>query len=178
MGRVQLMHRFALYVRCSYLHPSSSRFLPEFAGQEGSTRWMGGLRHIRQHTKHDVILTACFSGGLVQPMERLGQAGQIVKVAPGYARNRLIPEMLALPAIEKFVLLVQNQLKQVGAQVGGPEVEEKVHIKEVTEEDKLKDIDAVLGRLAKGRVVLKRDVGMKTTLMKLVTKSDIVSEVR
>jgi hypothetical protein len=42
----------------------------------------------------------------------------------------------------------------------------------------LKDIDAVLGRLAKGRVVLKRDVGMKTTLMKLVTKSDIVSEVR
>lgn len=29
MGRVQLMHRFALYVRCSYLHPSSSRFLPE-----------------------------------------------------------------------------------------------------------------------------------------------------
>jgi hypothetical protein len=145
MGRVQLMHRFALYVRCSYLHPSSSRFLPEFAGQEGSTRWMGGLRHIRQHTKHDVILTA--------PMERLGQAGQIVKVAPGYARNRLIPEMLALPAIEKFVLLVQNQLKQVGAQVGGPEVEEKVHIKEVTEEDKLKDIDAVLGRLAKGRVV-------------------------
>jgi hypothetical protein len=52
-----------------------------------------------------------FSGEPVQPMERLGQAGQIVKVAPGYARNRLIPEMLALPAIEKFVLLVQNQLK-------------------------------------------------------------------
>jgi hypothetical protein len=58
----------------------------------------------------DLVLK-CFSGGLVQPMERLGQAGQIVKVAPGYARNRLIPEMLALPAIEKFVLLVQNQLK-------------------------------------------------------------------
>lgn len=44
-------------------------------------------------------------------------------------------------------------IQQVGAQVGGPEVEEKVHVKEVTEEDKLKDIDAVLGRLAKGRVV-------------------------
>ncbi len=58
----------------------------------------------------DLVLK-CFSGGLLQPMERLGQAGQIVKVAPGYARNRLIPEMLALPAIEKFVLLVQNQLK-------------------------------------------------------------------
>lgn len=44
-------------------------------------------------------------------METLGQAGQIVKVAPGYARNRLIPNMLALPAIEKFVLLVHSQIQ-------------------------------------------------------------------
>lgn len=47
----------------------------------------------------------------MQPIERLGKAGQIVSVAPGYARNRLIPNMLALPAIEKFVLLVQEQIK-------------------------------------------------------------------
>lgn len=48
---------------------------------------------------------------MVQPIERLGKAGQIVSVAPGYARNRLIPNMLALPAIEKFVLMVQNQIE-------------------------------------------------------------------
>ena len=48
---------------------------------------------------------------ILQPIERLGQAGQIVKVAPGFARNCLMPNKLALPAIEKFVLLVQNQLK-------------------------------------------------------------------
>ncbi len=52
-----------------------------------------------------------FVGLVVQPIERLGKAGQIVNVAPGYARNRLIPNMLALPAIDKFVLLVQTQLK-------------------------------------------------------------------
>jgi large subunit ribosomal protein L9 len=48
---------------------------------------------------------------MVQPIERLGKAGQIVNVAPGYARNRLIPNMLALPAIDKFVIMVQNQIK-------------------------------------------------------------------
>lgn len=50
---------------------------------------------------------------ILQPIERLGQAGQIVKVAPGFARNCLMPNKLALPAIEKFVLLVQNQLKVI-----------------------------------------------------------------
>jgi large subunit ribosomal protein L9 len=48
---------------------------------------------------------------MVQPIERLGKAGQIVNVAPGYARNRLIPNMLALPAIDRFVIMVQNQIK-------------------------------------------------------------------
>lgn len=44
-------------------------------------------------------------------MERLGKAAQIVNVAPGYACNRFTPNMLALPAIEKFVIMVQNQIK-------------------------------------------------------------------
>lgn len=50
---------------------------------------------------------------VMQPIERLGKAGEIVSVAPGYARNRLIPNMLALPAIDKFVFLVQNRLKVI-----------------------------------------------------------------
>ncbi|XP_024385189.1 uncharacterized protein [Physcomitrium patens] len=127
-----------------------------------------GVRHLRTHTKHKVILTT--------PIDRLGKAGEIVSVAPGYARNRLIPNLMALPAIDKFVLMVQNQIKQTG----GAQVEESevVEVKEETEEEKLKAVEAVLRRLAKGRVVLRRDVGMKTTLHKLVTKSDILAEVR
>jgi len=127
------------------------------------------IRHIRTHTKHKVILTTS--------IERLGEAGQIVKVAPGYARNRLIPNMLALPAIDKFVLLVQNQIKQVGSAQIEDSVE-KVEVKEETDEEKLKAVDAVLRRLANGRVVLRRDVGMRTTLLKLVTKTDILNEVK
>ncbi|KAG0558930.1 hypothetical protein M758_10G062200 [Ceratodon purpureus] len=127
-----------------------------------------GVRHIRTHTKHKVILTS--------PIERLGKPGQIVSVAPGYARNRLIPNMLALPAIDKFVLMVQNQIKQAGSQI--EDTVEKVEVKEETEEERMKAVDVVLRRLAKGRVVLRRDVGMKTTLLKLVTKSDILEEVK
>jgi large subunit ribosomal protein L9 len=35
---------------------------------------------------------------LLEPVEKLGEAGELVKVRPGYARNFLIPQGLALPA--------------------------------------------------------------------------------
>jgi len=165
MGRLQLMQRSVLHLRSA---PILSHLTHE-AGQQGSIPWLGGIRHIRQHRKHEVILTT--------PIERLGQAGQIVKVAPGFARNCLMPNKLALPAIEKFVLLVQNQLKQMGT-AHVEEVIETPKTQQELEEEKLKAIDAVLRRLAKGRVVLRRDVGMKTTLLKLVTKSDVLYEVQ
>jgi len=165
MGRLQLAQRSALYLRNA---PILSRLVGE-VGQQGSVPWLGGVRHIRQHTKHKVILTT--------PIERLGQAGQIVKVAPGFARNCLMPNKLALPAIEKFVLLVQNQLKQMGT-AHVEEVIEAPKTDQEIEEEKMKAIDAVLRRLAKGRVVLRRDVGMKTTLLKLVTKPDVLHEVQ
>lgn len=35
---------------------------------------------------------------LLEPVDNVGEAGEIVKVKPGYARNFLIPRGLALPA--------------------------------------------------------------------------------
>ncbi len=35
---------------------------------------------------------------LLEPVEQLGDAGELVRVKPGYARNFLIPQGLALPA--------------------------------------------------------------------------------
>ena len=35
---------------------------------------------------------------LLEPVEKLGDAGEMVKVRPGHARNFLIPQGLALPA--------------------------------------------------------------------------------
>ena len=37
---------------------------------------------------------------LMSDVKKLGKAGAIVKVAPGYARNMLIPQGLAAPVTE------------------------------------------------------------------------------
>ncbi len=37
---------------------------------------------------------------LLEPVERLGEAGELVVVKPGYARNFLVPRGLALPATQ------------------------------------------------------------------------------
>ena len=37
---------------------------------------------------------------LLEPVERLGEAGALVAVKPGYARNFLVPRGLALPATQ------------------------------------------------------------------------------
>lgn len=46
-------------------------------------------------------------------MDKLGKAGETVKVAPGYFRNYLMPKLLAVPNIDKFAYLVKEQRKVV-----------------------------------------------------------------
>lgn len=45
----------------------------------------------------------------VQKVDKLGKAGETVKVAPGYFRNHLMPKLLAVPNIEKFAHLIREQ---------------------------------------------------------------------
>ncbi|KAI5391315.1 hypothetical protein KIW84_076235 [Lathyrus oleraceus] len=59
-----------------------------------------GLRYNR---KLQVILTT--------DIDKLGKAGETVKVAPGYFRNHLMPKLLAVPNIDKFAYLVTEQRK-------------------------------------------------------------------
>ena len=47
----------------------------------------------------------------LQSIEKLGKAGQTVKVAPGHFRNHLMPKLLAVPNIEKFAHLIREQRK-------------------------------------------------------------------
>ena len=54
-------------------------------------------------------------------MEHLGRRGEIVKVAPGYARNYLLPRKLALPATEGNRRHVERERKILEAR----EAEEK-----------------------------------------------------
>ena len=49
---------------------------------------------------------------LRQDYETLGQAGDIVKVKPGYARNFLLPQKIAYPAKPNFVRMLEEESRQ------------------------------------------------------------------
>lgn len=46
---------------------------------------------------------------LREDIEKLGDRGQVVKVAPGYARNFLLPRKLAVPATEANRKIVEQE---------------------------------------------------------------------
>lgn len=54
---------------------------------------------------------------LLEPVEKLGEAGQQVTVKPGYARNFLIPQGLALPATRSNQKELEARLAQRARQL-------------------------------------------------------------
>jgi large subunit ribosomal protein L9 len=48
---------------------------------------------------------------LLEPVENLGDVGAIVTVKPGYARNYLVPEGLALPATPGNIKILERTLQ-------------------------------------------------------------------
>ena len=50
---------------------------------------------------------------LQENMENLGHIGDVVKVAPGYARNYLIPKGFAMPANEKNTKALEHAKRQL-----------------------------------------------------------------
>lgn len=46
---------------------------------------------------------------LQKSIEKLGKAGETVKVAPGFFRNHLMPKLLAVPNIDKYAYLIKEQ---------------------------------------------------------------------
>ena len=50
---------------------------------------------------------------LQENIEHLGQIGDIVKVAPGYARNYLLPKSLAIEATEKNAKALEHAKRQL-----------------------------------------------------------------
>ncbi len=72
---------------------------------------------------------------LRQDVEKLGQAGDVVKVAPGYGRNYLIPRKIAVEAtpgnlkvveIERLTNARKDQREKTGASVLAKELEKLV----------------------------------------------------
>ena len=94
---------------------------------------------------------------LREHVEHLGERGQIVKVADGYARNYLLPRKLALPATAGNRKHVERERKIVDAR----EAEQK------------SQAEAVAARIAAVESVLARRVGDTEQLYGSVTSADI-----
>ncbi|KAL1175455.1 hypothetical protein V6Z11_A04G091200, partial [Gossypium hirsutum] len=127
-----------------------------------------------RYRKLDVILTTS--------IEKLGKAGETVKVAPGYFRNHLMPKLLAVPNIDKFAYLIKEQRK-----IYQPK-EEEVQVVTKNVEDKSKVYEKAAYRLLNGRLVLRRSINVEKfraqstkddpiELRSPVTKDEIVAEV-
>jgi large subunit ribosomal protein L9 len=90
-------------------------------------------------------------------VEKLGNRGDIVKVADGYARNYLLPRKLALPATGANRNWVARERK----------------ISEVREAEERSAAEAVAARLAALEVTVARKVGENDQLYGSVTNADI-----
>ncbi len=94
---------------------------------------------------------------LKEPVDNLGNRGDVVKVAPGYARNYLLPRKLALAVTEGNKRQIEAERKRANAR----EAEERTVA------------DALAARLAQVEVVVARRVGEKDTLYGSVTSADV-----
>lgn len=97
---------------------------------------------------------------LREHVENLGNRGDVVKVADGYARNYLLPRALALPATAANTKVVERQRKIVEA-------------KEAAERA---DAEGLASRLSQLEIVMTRRVGEHDTLYGSVTSADIADD--
>ena len=94
---------------------------------------------------------------LLQDVNGLGEAGDVVNVKPGYARNKLVPEGLALRA-SKRNLAVAEERKQI------------VKMRKVREG--VAD-EAMVERLSKTEITIEAQVGEEDKMFGSVTTLDI-----
>jgi large subunit ribosomal protein L9 len=94
---------------------------------------------------------------LRQHVDNLGERGQIVKVADGYARNYLLPRKLALPATEGNKKHVERERK----------------IMDTREAEEKGQAENMAARLAAVDITIARRVGETEQLYGSVTTADI-----
>jgi large subunit ribosomal protein L9 len=95
---------------------------------------------------------------LKKAVSHLGEAGEIVKVSPGYGRNYLIPRGLAIPASEGSVRQAEHQERMADA----------IRRKQVNEAQEL------ASKLENVSVSIRREAGEDDKLFGSVTNRDII----
>lgn len=137
---------------------------------------------------------------LTKDIERVGEAGSVIKVSPGYARNYLLPKKLAIPAtkgniarIEKIKkkaeierLEQENKYKALAASIDGTELrfvrkaDENDHLYgSVSENDIAEDLEAKGFEVHKSNIKLDKhlkELGAHT--VKIAFAPDIVGEIQ
>jgi len=97
---------------------------------------------------------------LRETIENLGRAGQVVKVANGYARNYLLPKKLAYPATPGNMKVIEFERQSL-----------------LRKEAKQKDEAEKLQQLVeKVEITIRRKVGEQNTLYGSVTNADLADE--
>nr|CAD1831138.1 unnamed protein product [Ananas comosus var. bracteatus] len=126
--------------------------------------------HGLRYRKLEVILTTT--------IDKLGRAGETVKVAPGHFRNHLMPKLLAVPNIEKYAFLIREQRKlyQREEEEAGKEAQ-MADDASLQQELKMKEYQMAAKRLDNALLVLRRFIKVDNELRSPVTKDEIVEEV-
>ena len=96
---------------------------------------------------------------LNENIETLGHIGDIVKVAPGYARNYLLPKKLAVPATEKNAKALEHMKRQLTYK----------------KNQALEAAKALCGKLEALSIVLTHKAGEEGKLFGAVTNMEIAS---
>lgn len=94
---------------------------------------------------------------LREDLKNLGQAGDLVEVKPGYGRNYLIPQGLAMVATADNIQKIEHEKRLIAAK--------KAKL--------LKDAQAIIDRLKTVSVTVTRQVGEDDKLFGSVTSRDI-----
>jgi large subunit ribosomal protein L9 len=92
-------------------------------------------------------------------IERLGKIGEVVAVAPGYARNFLLPRDLALEATDKNLARIEVEKKRYA------KIQAKVR----------QDAEALAARLGTLSLTLRQPAGESDRLFGTVTTMDIAA---
>ncbi|XAR52194.1 hypothetical protein NMG60_11020131 [Bertholletia excelsa] len=117
-----------------------------------------------RYRKLEVILTT--------NMDKLGKAGETVKVAPGYFRNYLMPKFLAVPNIDKFAHLISEQRK-----IYQPMEVEEVKVVKTEDKDMMTEYQRAAKHLVSKELALRRFISVDKDLRTPVTKEELVTEV-
>lgn len=99
---------------------------------------------------------------LREDVENLGNAGDVVTIRPGYARNYLLPRNLASVATEGAVKRIEHERRVIAARNAKT----------------LKDLEGAAGKLSSLSVTISRAVGEGDRLYGSVTSRDVAEAIQ